>query len=113
MELFKQKTGADLTFISYRGASAAAADVLAGHVPLCIANIDSLMGQVSAGKLKPIATTGAKRSPVVPDTPTFAEAVPDLVVTSWSTLGGADRHAGQDQGEASGRHRARAAGSPT
>jgi len=85
MELFKQKTGVDMTFISYRGAAAAAADVLAGHVPLCIANIDSLMGQVSAGKLKPVATTGAKRSTVLPDTPTFAEAgFPDLVVTSWS-----------------------------
>jgi tripartite-type tricarboxylate transporter receptor subunit TctC len=84
MELLKQKTGADLTLISYRGASAAAADVLAGHVPLCIANIDSLMGQVSAGKLKPIATTGAKRSTVAPDTPTLVESIPDLVVTSWS-----------------------------
>ena len=59
--------------------------MLAGHVPLCIANIDSLMGQVSAGKLKPIASTGAQRSPVAPDTPTFVEAgYPDLVVTSWS-----------------------------
>lgn len=85
MELFKQKTGTDLTFISYRGAAAAAADVLAGHVPICIANIDSLMGQVSSGKLKPVATTGAKRSSVLPETPTFAEAgYPDLVVTSWS-----------------------------
>jgi tripartite-type tricarboxylate transporter receptor subunit TctC len=84
MELLKQKTGADLTLISYRGASAAAADVLAGHVPLCIANIDSLMGQVTAGKLKPIATTGAKRATVAPDTPTLAESIPDLVVTSWS-----------------------------
>ena len=85
MELFKQKTGTDMTFISYRGAAAAAADVLAGHVPLCIANIDSLMGQVSGGKLKPVATTGARRSTVLPDTPTFAEAgFTDLVVTSWS-----------------------------
>jgi tripartite-type tricarboxylate transporter receptor subunit TctC len=85
MEIFKQKTGVDITFISYRGAAAAAADVLAGHVPLVISNIDSLMGQVAAGKLKPVASTGAKRSPVTPDTPTFAEIVaPDLVVTSWS-----------------------------
>jgi tripartite-type tricarboxylate transporter receptor subunit TctC len=85
MELFKQKTGADFTLISYRGASASAADVLAGHVPLVVANIDSLMGHVSAGKLKPIASTGAQRSPVVPDTPTIVEAgYPDLVVTSWS-----------------------------
>jgi len=58
--------------------------VLAGHVPICIANIDSLMGQVSAGKLKPIATTGARRSTVAPDTPTLVESIPDLVVTSWS-----------------------------
>lgn len=86
MELFKQKTGAELTFISYRGAAPAAADVLAGHIPLCIANIDSLMGQVSAGKLKPVASTGLQRSPVVSDTATFADAVPDLVVTSWSLL---------------------------
>ena len=85
MELFKQKTGVDITFISYRGAAAAAADVLAGHVPMVISNIDSLMSQVSAGKLKPMASSGAKRSPVTPDTPTFAETVsPDLVVTSWS-----------------------------
>src|SRR5260370_27963753 len=74
MELFKQKTGADLTLVSYRGASASMADVVAGHLPLCVANIDSLMGQVSAGKLKPVASTGAQRSPVTPDTPTFAEA---------------------------------------
>jgi len=85
MELFKQKTGANVTFVSYRGAAAAASDVLAGHIPMVISNIDSLMGQVNAGKLKPIATSGAKRSSVLPDTPTFAEAgYPDLVVTSWS-----------------------------
>ena len=42
-------------------------------------------GQVSAGKLKPVATTGAQRSAILPDTPTFAEAAgPELVVTSWS-----------------------------
>ena len=85
MELVKQKTGTNMAFIPYRGAAAAAADVLAGHIPLCIANIDSLMGQVAAKKLKPIASTGAKRSSVLPDTPTFVEAgFPDLIVTSWS-----------------------------
>jgi len=85
MELVKQKTGADLTFISYRGASAAAADVLSNQIPMVIANIDSLMGQVNAGKLKPIASTGAQRSGAAPNTPTFVEAgFPDLIVTSWS-----------------------------
>ena len=64
--------------------AAIAYHLVAGHPPLCVANIDSLMSQVSSGKLKPIASTGAQRSPVTPDTPTFAEAgYPDLVVTSW------------------------------
>jgi len=85
MELVKQKTSADLTFISYRGASAAAADVLSGQIPMVIANIDSLMGHVNAGKLKPIASTGATRSGAAPSTPTFVESgFPDLIVTSWS-----------------------------
>jgi tripartite-type tricarboxylate transporter receptor subunit TctC len=85
MEMFKRKMGIDITFISYRGAAAAAADALSGHIPLVISNIDSLMGQVNSGKLKPVATTGAQRSSVLPDTPTFAEVGgPELVVSSWS-----------------------------
>ena len=85
MEILKQKTGIDIQLVAYRGASAAAADVIAGHLPMSVANIDSLMGQVAAGKLKAIATTGAKRAPGLPDVPTFVEAgFPDLVVTSWS-----------------------------
>ena len=101
MELLKQKTGVDLTFISYRGASAAAADVLAGHLPLCIANIDSLMGQVNAGKLKPIASHrrqalagGARHADLRRSG--LSRPRRHLVVD----LGGAGRHAGQGQGEA-------------
>jgi tripartite-type tricarboxylate transporter receptor subunit TctC len=87
MEVFKQKAGINLTLISYRGSAAAAADVVAGHVPLVVATIDSLMGLVRGGKLKPVATTGQARSPATPDTPTFAETgFPDVVVTSWSLL---------------------------
>jgi tripartite-type tricarboxylate transporter receptor subunit TctC len=85
MEILKQKAGIDIQLVAYRGASAAAADVVAGHLPMSVANIDSLMGQVVAGKLKPIATTGARRAPALPDVPTFVEAgYPDLVVSSWS-----------------------------
>jgi tripartite-type tricarboxylate transporter receptor subunit TctC len=85
MELLKQRTGIDIVLVAYRGASAAAADVIAGHLPMSVANIDSLMAQVQAGKLKAIATTGAARAPGLPNVPTLAEAgFPDLVVTSWS-----------------------------
>jgi len=85
MELLKQRTSVDIVAVSYRGAAASSADVVAGHLPMCIANIDSLTAQVKAGKLKPIASTGAHRSPAVPEAPTFVEAgFPDLIVTSWS-----------------------------
>jgi tripartite-type tricarboxylate transporter receptor subunit TctC len=85
MELLKQKAGLDIVLVAYRGASASAADVLAGHLPMSVANIDSLIGQVLAGKLKAIATSGAARAPGLPDVPTFTEAgFADLVVTSWS-----------------------------
>ena len=86
MELFKQKTGVDLTFISYRGASAAAADVLAGHMPMVhrqhrFADGPGERRQAEADRHAPAPS--ARRA--APDTPTFAEAgFPDLVVTSWS-----------------------------
>src|SRR5437879_7265930 len=85
MELLKPKPGDEIVSISDRGAAASSADVVAGHVPMCIANIDSLTGQVKAGKLKAIATTGAQHAPAAPEVPTFVEAgFADLVVTSWS-----------------------------
>lgn len=85
MEILKQKTGTEMIAISYRGASASSADVIAGHIPMCIANIDSLASHVTAGKVKAMACSGATRSPAVAQAPTFVEAgFPDLIVTSWS-----------------------------
>ena len=85
IELLKQRTGIEMVSVSYRGAAASSADVVSGHLPMCIANIDSLTAQVKAGKLRPIASTGAERSPALPEAPTFVEAgYRELVVTSWS-----------------------------
>ena len=89
MELLKQKTGVEIVSISYRGASASSADVVAGHVPMCIANIDSLTSQVKAGKLKAIATTGAQRAPAVPEIPTFVD---QGFPTWWSPHGRCGRY---------------------
>ena len=85
MELFKQKTGTDLTFISYRGAAAAAADVLAGHVPICIANIDSLMGQVSCRQTQ--AHRHDRRQALVGRCPTRRPSPRRAIPTSWSPPG--------------------------
>ncbi|MCW5744714.1 MAG: tripartite tricarboxylate transporter substrate binding protein [Alphaproteobacteria bacterium] len=87
MALFKLRAGVDLALAAYRGAAPAASDAMAGHIPLVISNFDSLRAQAQAGKLKAIATTGANRSPTLPDVPTFAESgFPDVIVTSWSML---------------------------
>lgn len=87
MALFKLRAGVDLALAAYRGAAPAASDAMAGHIPLVISNFDSLRAQAQSGKLKAIATTGANRSPTLPDVPTFAESgFPDVIVTSWSML---------------------------
>jgi tripartite-type tricarboxylate transporter receptor subunit TctC len=87
MEIFKQKAGIDIVLVAYRGAASSTADVVAGHLPMCVANIDSLMPLVRGGKLKAIAATGARRAAGLPEVPTFVESgFADLVVTSWTLL---------------------------
>ncbi len=87
MALFKQKAGIDLTLAAYRGAAPASTDAIAGHIPLVISNFDSLRGHAQQGKLKPVAVTGATRSPALPNVPTFAEAgYPDVVINAWAML---------------------------
>ncbi|HKU98519.1 MAG TPA: tripartite tricarboxylate transporter substrate-binding protein [Vineibacter sp.] len=87
MALFKLRTGIDLTLAAYKGATPAANDAVAGHIPLVVSNFDSLRALAQAGKLKPIAMTGATRSPTLPDVPTFAEqGFSDVIVTAWNML---------------------------
>jgi len=87
MALFKLRAGIDLTLAAYRGAAPASTDAMAGHIPLVIANYDSLRALAQQGKLKPIAVTGAKRSPTLADVPTFAESgYPEIVVDAWAML---------------------------
>lgn len=87
MALFKLRAGIDLTLAAYKGAAPAASDAVAGHIPLVASNFDSLRALTQAGKLKAIATTGASRSAILPDVPTFAEqGFPDVVVTAWTML---------------------------
>ena len=87
MALFKLKADVDLTLTAYKGAAPASTDAMAGHIQLVIANYDSLRALSQQGKLKPIAVTGAKRSPTLPNVPTFAESgYPDVVVNAWAML---------------------------
>jgi tripartite-type tricarboxylate transporter receptor subunit TctC len=86
-ELFKQQAGVDLQHVAYKGGGPAMNDVIAGHVPVFFANMASGLGHVKSGKLKALASTGAKRSPNMPNLPTMAEAgVPGYEVYEWNVL---------------------------
>ena len=61
------------THVPYRGGGPLMNDTVAGHMPLAIGTVFLVMPHVKAGTVKPIAVTGAKRSPQLPDTPTLAE----------------------------------------
>jgi tripartite-type tricarboxylate transporter receptor subunit TctC len=86
-ELFKKMTGVDMIHIPYKGSAPAVSDLIGGQVQLMFDNIPSSLPQVRAGKLRALAVTGPKRSPVLPDLPTLSEAgLPGFSITSWFAL---------------------------
>lgn len=73
-ELFRHMTGAPLVHVPYKGASPSTSAVVAGQIPVVFQDSMSVSAFVAAGKLRPIAVTGAERSKLFPDVPTIAEA---------------------------------------
>ncbi|MDO9502928.1 tripartite tricarboxylate transporter substrate binding protein [Falsiroseomonas sp.] len=87
MELFKQRTGTDVTHVPYQGGAAAATDLIAGNVQISFQNLGTVAAHIQGGRLRAILLTSATRSPVLPDVPTAAEAgLTDFVVTSWQAV---------------------------
>jgi tripartite-type tricarboxylate transporter receptor subunit TctC len=74
MELLNLQTGIRITHIPYKGGAPAIIDLIGGRIQFMISGPPGVLPHIRAGRLKPIATTAAKRSPGLPDTPTFAEA---------------------------------------
>jgi tripartite-type tricarboxylate transporter receptor subunit TctC len=73
--------------VPYRGATAAYADVISGRVPVFFDNISSALSQVKGDKVRGLGVTTGRRSPVVPDLPTVAEAgVPGYEYHTWFGL---------------------------
>ena len=84
-ELLKMRLGSYMVHIPYRGGGPAVAATMAGDVPLLIVSIPAAMGQVRAGRLRPLAVSTKQRTPILPNVPTIAEAtgLKDYEVDSW------------------------------
>ena len=83
-ELFKLRTGTDIVHVPYKGAGPMMQDLIAGNVDLAFDGMGTSAPQIKAGKLRPIAVSTAKRSPLIPGVPTLTElGIPDFDVTTW------------------------------
>jgi len=86
-EMLKNKAGIDLVHVPYKGISLAVPAVMAGEVQLTFAGIATSMGPLKSGRIKPIAIGGAKRSPLLPQVPTFGElGYPEVETHAWFGL---------------------------
>jgi tripartite-type tricarboxylate transporter receptor subunit TctC len=83
-EMMKRLARIDITHVPYKGGVLAIQDLLGGSVQLVFADPQPILPHIKAGKAKPLAVTGAKRSAAAPDIPTFAEAgLPGFVAENW------------------------------
>lgn len=72
--------------VGYKGSGPLLTDLMGGQVPIAVDTLDTQIAQHEAGKLRVLATSGEKRSPMAPGIPTLRELGVDLVGTGWNTL---------------------------
>lgn len=83
-ELFNSLAGVRMVHVPYKGAPAAMQDLIAGRVDLMFDNLASSLTQVKAGRIRALAVTTAKRTPLAPDLPTLAESgLPGFDISTW------------------------------
>jgi tripartite-type tricarboxylate transporter receptor subunit TctC len=83
-ELLNRSAGIDMVHVPYKGSGQAVIDLLGGQVQMMFSGMSSVMQHIKAGRLRPLAVTGAQRSPAVPDVPTIAESgFPGFQATAW------------------------------
>lgn len=87
-ELWQKSSGMKLTHVPYRGLSQALPDVLSGQVDMYMGSIPTLQGHIKGGKVRALAVTTAKRSPVLPLVPTYTESgIPGVELASvWGVM---------------------------
>jgi len=87
VELFKMTTGTELTHVPYKGAGPLTPALLSGEVDLAFDGMGTSAPHIKTGKLRPLAVTTSKRSPIAPEVPTMQEAgIAGYEVTTWYAL---------------------------
>ncbi len=81
-----EKAQVPAAVVGYRGSGPLLTDLIGEQVPIAFDTLDAVITQHEAGKVRILATSGAKRSPFTPNVPTFKEAGLDLVGTGWNAL---------------------------
>jgi tripartite-type tricarboxylate transporter receptor subunit TctC len=88
-EVLRKLTGMPLVHVPYRGTSLAVTDLVGGQIDLFFATTPPLLGNIQAGKIKPLLVAGDKREALLPDVPTAVEkGMPELQLTNWFGLFG-------------------------
>jgi tripartite-type tricarboxylate transporter receptor subunit TctC len=83
-ELFKAMSGTDIVHVPHKASGEARNSVIGGHVQMMFDAVTTMTPNVQAGQVRALATTGLKRSELMPDVPTVAEAgVPGYEATIW------------------------------
>jgi tripartite-type tricarboxylate transporter receptor subunit TctC len=86
-ELFRVRTGIDFVVIPYKGAATAVTDILGGQVDMTFEPTSVLVTHIHDGKVRPLAVTGAARSPQLPDVPTMIEGgIEGFTSYSWTGI---------------------------
>jgi tripartite-type tricarboxylate transporter receptor subunit TctC len=84
--LFNRATGIDAVEVPYKGSAAGVTDLLAGNVQYMFNALPSMLPHIRAGKLRALAVTGERSSPLLPDVPALGQTVPGYKVTTWYAL---------------------------
>lgn len=83
-EVFKDAAGVDITHVPYKGSAAALVDLVSGQVQMSFDTMPSVIGQIKAGKLRPLAVTSPQRNAQLPQVPTTAEAgLSGVEISAW------------------------------
>ena len=82
-EIFRAMAGIEITHIPFRGSNEARTALIAGQVPMMFDAIPTMAEQARGGRVRALATTGPRRSPLLPDAPTVAETLPGYEASIW------------------------------